>query len=152
METEIGAPTMLHKSRRSPKLLAGFDITAFACILAVVILAIMIAKSVSDGVHSPVAVDPPWEGHAVSMASALREDAITVRVADGGQVWLGGDWLDADSLPLKIAYRLKDPNVERTVYIVADKKAPLGSVKVVLECVRSAGITRVVFLVNRWKN
>lgn len=49
----------------------------------------------------------------------------------------------------KIAGRLKDRGVERKVYIHADMRAHWSGLKTVLDAVRSAGVLRVAFLVNR---
>jgi biopolymer transport protein ExbD len=47
-----------------------------------------------------------------------------------------------------IADRVKDKSIERKIYIRADARARWGTVKVVLDGVRAAGILRVAFLVD----
>jgi hypothetical protein len=52
-------------------------------------------------------------------------------------------------LETKIEDHLKNRNVERKVYIRADKRVQYVTVKQVLDAVRSAGIIRVGFLADR---
>jgi len=72
-----------------------------------------------------------------------------VVVTRNGQIYFGSDHIAADSLVGRIQDRLKDRDVERKVYIKADSRARWGTVKPVLDGVRSAGILRVAFLVDQ---
>jgi biopolymer transport protein ExbD len=72
-----------------------------------------------------------------------------VLIAREGKVYFGSDMIDPEYLPGKIGVRLKDRAVERKMYIVADQRAHWGSVKPVLDGVRSAGILRVAFLADQ---
>jgi biopolymer transport protein ExbD len=83
------------------------------------------------------------------MAGAGREDAMLITVTRDGRAYFGSDQIDPVSLATKIQDRLKDREVERKVYIVADMRARWSTVKIVLDGVRSAGIIRVAFLVNQ---
>ena len=49
----------------------------------------------------------------------------------------------------KIQARLKDRDVERKVYVVADMRAQWSNVEMVLDGVRSAGIDKVAFLADQ---
>jgi len=140
---------MEHESRRSPKVFSSIDATAITSVLAVVALTILIAQAVSNNRHRSVYVDPPRAGHALAMPGAVREDALEVLISEGGQVYFANDRIDPVSLHIRIADRLKAGDVERRVYIVADKHAPWGSVRTVLDQVRSAGVSRIAFLVDR---
>jgi len=83
------------------------------------------------------------------MPGALREDVLKVTILRDGRVYFGADRVDAAALRQKIAERLNDRGAERRVYIVADARAEWGTVKIVLDGVRSAGILRVAFLVDQ---
>jgi biopolymer transport protein TolR len=122
----------------------GIDATAFASVLAVVVFILWIAEAANPMVTRGVSADPPRALHSVSMPGALRED-----VMQDGQVYLGADRIWSDDLTKKIQDRLKDRGVERKVYVVADMRARWGTVKSVLDCIRSAGILRVAFMVNQ---
>jgi biopolymer transport protein ExbD len=71
-----------------------------------------------------------------------------ITVTRDGKVIFGTDYVNPMDLPAKIQERLKDREVERKVYIVADMRARWGGVKLALDGVRGAGITRVAFLAN----
>jgi biopolymer transport protein TolR len=84
------------------------------------------------------------------MPGALREDVMLVSVTRDGQIYFGSDRIVGSAeLSAKIQDRLKDHGVERKVYINADMRARWGSMKLVLDAVRSSGIIRVAFLANQ---
>ena len=83
------------------------------------------------------------------MPWAARDDTMTVAITRDGKVFLGGDLVNSAELPMKIADRLKDRDVEWKVYIVADMRARWGSIKPVLDGVHAAGIRRIAFLVDQ---
>ena len=72
-----------------------------------------------------------------------------ITILRDGQVYFGTDRIWSADLAQKIQDRLKDRDVERKVYITADQRTRWGTVKAVLEQVRSAGIIRVAFLANQ---
>ncbi len=72
-----------------------------------------------------------------------------VTILRDGQVYFGSNRVNVTNLAVKIHDRLKDREVERKVYIVADERARWGTVKQVLDAVRSAGIIRVAFLAGQ---
>jgi len=94
-----------------------------------------------------MSVDLPKVPHSVSMPGALREDRMQVSITRDGKVYFGSEQVVPDSMAGRIQLRLKDRGVERKVYVVADRRARWGTVKTVLDGVRSAGIIRVAFLV-----
>ena len=83
------------------------------------------------------------------MRGVEREDAIKVWVTRDGTVYLGFQQIRLPDLPAKIQGRLKDREVERKVYVVADMRARWEGVEAVLDEVRSAGIVRVAFLADQ---
>lgn len=86
------------------------------------------------------------------MPGALREDAMKVTITRDGKVYFGSDQVNITNLPVKIQDRLKDREVERRVYVVADMRARWGAVKQVLDAIRSAGIIRVAFLADQGRS
>jgi len=87
--------------------------------------------------------------HSATMPGAAREDALRVSIAGDGKVYFGGEQVTPENRAGKIAERLKDPQVEWKLYVVADGGARWGSIKPVLDSVRAAGIARRAFLVDQ---
>jgi len=115
--------------------------------MAMVVFIILLAFMTLPTPHHGVSVDLPKVSHPVSMPGALREDVIKVTILRDSKVYFGSDQIDVINLPAKVQDRLKDRGVERKVYVVADSRAQWGTVKTVLDRVRSTGIIRVAFLV-----
>jgi biopolymer transport protein ExbD len=140
---------MLLRKHRSRDLFRDFNTLQFASVMALVVFVLLVAFMTQTTPHYGTAVDLPKVRHAVSMPGALREDVIKVSVTRDGRVYFGVDQVDPVRLPQKIAERLKDRDVERKVYVVADMRARWGSIKPVVDGIRSSGILRVAFLVNQ---
>jgi biopolymer transport protein TolR len=137
------------KAKNAPKLFSGMDTTAFAAIMVVLVFAELIAGTMSYNPHHGVGIDLPRILRPVSMSGALRDDVMQVSITRDGKVFFGSDQIVPDSLTEKIQTRLRDLDVERKVYIRADARARFGTVKIVVDGVRSAGILRVAFLVDQ---
>jgi len=138
---------MLRKFRAAPKLFSDFNTLQFASIMAMVAFVLLLMFMTVPTVHSGVSTDLPYVSHPVSMPGALREDAMLITVLRDGQVYFGNDRVRSDDLAQKIQSRLQDRDVERKVYVKADMRVHWGTVKSVLDGVRSAGIIRVAFIV-----
>jgi biopolymer transport protein ExbD len=140
---------MLRKHRTSV-LFSTIDATAFASVLVVLWLVVWLAGVATNNPHSTISADLPKTTHAASMPGALREDAMKITITRDDRVWFGTDAVyKDDDLAEKIQQRLKDPGIERKVYILVDMRARWDAVRAVLGSVRSAGILRVAFLVNQ---
>jgi biopolymer transport protein ExbD/biopolymer transport protein TolR len=137
------------KSQNAPKLLSGIDTTAFAAIMAVLVFVELIAGTMSYSPHHGVSIDLPRILYPVSMPGAMRDDVIQVSITRDGKVFLGSEQIVPDFMTEKIQVRLTDLQVERKVYIRADGRARYGTIKAVLDGVRSSGIIRVAFLVDQ---
>jgi hypothetical protein len=79
----------------------------------------------------------------------MRDDVMQVSVTRDGKVFLGSELIVPDYMKEKIQVCLENPDVERRVYIRADARARYGTIKGVLDEVRSAGILRVAFLADQ---
>jgi biopolymer transport protein TolR len=143
---------MLRKRRKPEKLFSDFNTPQFASVMGMVIFVPLVLFMMWIRPHGGISADLPKVMHPVSMSSALREDAMRVTVTRDGRVWFGTDPVYRDDLTAKIQQRLKEPGIERKVYVVADTRAQWGSVKRVLENIRSAGILRVAFLADQRKS
>ena len=137
------------KSQNVSKLFSGIDTTAFAAIMVVLVFAELIAGTMSYNPHHGVSIDLPRILRPVSMPGALRDDVMQISITRDGKVFFGSDQIVPDYMTGKIQARLADLDVERKVYIRADARVRYGTVKTVLDGVRSAGILRVAFLVDQ---
>jgi biopolymer transport protein TolR len=148
MKEGIGA-RLLRKSRTSPKLFSDFNTLQFASVMGMVVFVVLLMFMTVPPGHHGLSVDLPKVLHPVAMRGAEREDAITVWVTRDGRVYLGPQQIWLPDLPAKIQGRLKDREVERKVYVVADMRARWEGVEAVLDEVRSAGIVKVAFLADQ---
>jgi biopolymer transport protein ExbD len=139
----------VRKVHRSLKLFSSIDTTAFASIVVVLVFVAWIAQAMSYSPHHGVSADLPNVSHPVPMPGAARDDAMKITILRDGKVYLGTDRIWSGDLTQKIQDRLKDREVEHKVYITADMRVGWGTVKPVLEQVRSAGIMRVAFMANQ---
>jgi len=137
------------KSQNVPKLFSGIDTTAFAAIMVVLVFAELISGAMSYNPHHGVSVDVPRILYPIAMPGAMQDDVMQVSITRDGKAFFGSDQIVPDYLTEKIQTRLADLDVERKVYIRADARARFGTVKVVVDGVRSAGILRVAFLVDQ---
>jgi biopolymer transport protein TolR len=140
---------MPRKSRTSPRLFCDFNTLQFASVMAMVLFVLLLIFMTVPTHHYGVSADLPRVWHPVSMPGALRDDAMKVSILRDGQVYFCNDRVWSDDLGRRIQDRLKDRSVERKVYITADARARYGTVKAVLDSVRSAGILRVAFLADQ---
>jgi biopolymer transport protein ExbD len=131
------------------KLFSSIDASAFASIVVVLLFTVMVFEGMTASPHHGTGVDMARVSHPISMPGALREDRLQVTITRDGKVYFGSDHVDPYSLPERLRLRLNDHGVERKVYIKADARVWYGTVKVVLDGVRSAGILRVAFLVDQ---
>jgi biopolymer transport protein ExbD len=139
----------VQRARGSEKLFSSIDATAFASVLVVLLFILMTTGTMAYNPHRGVSADLPKVLHPVAMRGALREDAMKITILRDGKVYFGAEQIYRRSLSTKIQQWLKNREVERKVYIVADGRARWGTVKETLEGVRSAGIIRVAFLADQ---
>jgi len=143
---------MLRTWRNSPRLFSDFNSLSFAGAMALVVFVILLIFMLVPAPFHCAGPDLPKVTHPVSMPGALREDALMVAVTRDGVVYFGADRVEADALGGKLEERLKNRDIERKVYVLADMRARWGSVRRVLDGVHSAGVLRVAFLVSERKS
>ncbi len=117
--------------------------------MVVLVFVELIAGTMSYSPHHGVSIDLPRILYPVAMPGAMRDDVMQVSITRDGKVYFGSEQIVPDYLAEKIQGRLTDRDVERKVYIRADARARYGTVKTVLDGVRSAGIIRVAFLADQ---
>lgn len=82
------------------------------------------------------------------MRGADREDAMTVAILRDDKVFFRNEGVTPDQLPSKIRESISQGS-EKEIYIWADARAKYGWVAEVLDNVRSAGVEKIGFLVER---
>jgi biopolymer transport protein TolR len=140
---------MLRKSRTSSKLFSDFNTLQFASVMGMVVFVVLLFFMTIPTGHHGLSVDLPRVLHSVAMRGADREDAMKVAITRDGRVYFGTEQVWLPDLAMKIQDRLKDREVERKVYIVADKRARWGGVRLALDGVRTSGIIRVAILADQ---
>ena len=135
--------------RNAPRLFSDFNTLSFASVMATVVLVPLLILMLQPTPFHCGGPDLPRVSRYVSMPGAAREDVMMVAITRDGQTYFGSDRIIPESLPARIADRLKDHVVERKVYISADGRARWDAIEPVLDGVRSAGILRVAFLVDQ---
>jgi biopolymer transport protein TolR len=140
------------RPRRSPKLFSDFHTLPFASVMAMVVFVVLLVLLTETSPHNGgSSVDLPKVLGPVAMPGAVEENAMKVSILRDGKVYFGADLINPLDLGGKIKDRLKDPEVERKVYIVADFRARWGTIKKVLEGIHDAGVLRVAFLTDKRK-
>jgi biopolymer transport protein ExbD len=140
---------MLQTWRKPAKLFSDFSTLQFACVMALVVFVMLLMFLTMPTRQCNTSVDLPKVAHPVSMRGADRENAMRVSITRDGKVYFGVEQVMSASLADKMVDRLKDPEVEWKVYVVADARARWGSIKPVVDSVRAAGIRRIAFLVDQ---
>jgi biopolymer transport protein ExbD len=116
------------------------DVAAFASVM-IALLAMFMAHA-AETVHSARPVALAHAAHSIGMPSALREDAMVVRIARDGKIFFNTVQVDPKDLTAEIQDGLKR-GAERTVYIKADARARYRVVADVIDSVQRAGLYRV---------
>jgi biopolymer transport protein ExbD len=140
---------MLRKRRRSEKLFSDFNTLQFASVMSMVVFVLLLAFMTQTTPHHGISVDLPKAWHPTSMPGALREDAMRITITRDEHVFFRSDQVTLSALPERVREHLKDSDTERNVYIAADMRVHWGTVKLVVDSIRSAGVSRVIFLVHQ---
>jgi biopolymer transport protein ExbD len=100
---------MLRNRTNSPRPICKIDVTAFASVMLVVILTLLIIETVAFPLawgHHGVGIDLPRVNHPVNMMDANGEDAMVVGIMRDGNVFFGNERVTAEQLTAKIRERL----------------------------------------------
>jgi biopolymer transport protein TolR len=144
---------MLHNRANSLRPICKIDVTAFASMMLVVILTLLIIEMVAFPLawgHHGVGIDLPRVNHPVNMIDANRQDPMVVAIMRDGKVFFGNERVTAEQLTTKIRKRLSH-HAERKVFIRADARVRYGTVSAALDGIRSAGVLRIGILVDQRK-
>lgn len=140
---------MLQTWRKPAKVFSDFNTVQFAGVMSMLVFVMLLMFLTMPTGHCSTSVDLAKVLHPVSMRGADRGNAMRVSITRDGKVYFGTEQVTPANLELKLVDRLKDPEVEWKVYVVADARARWGSIKPVVDSVRAAGLMRVAFLVDQ---
>ncbi|MGC1452887.1 MAG: biopolymer transporter ExbD [Candidatus Sulfotelmatobacter sp.] len=135
------------RSNSLKSLLCRIDVTAFAGVMFALVAMFLLPAEIVVDFRGPSA-DLTKISHPIPLPAALREDALEVAITRDGKLYLGRDQIRLERLPAEIEERVRH-GAERRVYIRADMRARYGTVKQVLDSVRSAGIEHIAFFVDQ---
>ena len=136
----------VQKRRRVRKNAWLFSQMELSGLLAVCIV-LLIVFMIIPPVHHGSLVDLAVARHAVPIRNAVKENAIIVTIARDGSVYFRNYRTTYDDLPSVIQEAVRH-GAERKVYVKADARARYSDVEVVMDAIRLAGITNVVFLTS----
>jgi biopolymer transport protein ExbD/biopolymer transport protein TolR len=140
---------MLQSWRKPAKLFSDFNLQ-FAGVMGILLVILLVLIGDTRPHHArSFPVDMPKVLHPVPMRDADRDDAMLVVITREGQVYFRNEQINVVILPVKIEDHLKDPGVERKVYIFADARARWGLVKLVIDAVRTAGVMHVALMTDQ---
>jgi biopolymer transport protein TolR len=130
-------------AKRKSGVRANINLWPFIGLLLALLVTFMVIPSAYHGIRANYPIGP----HAVLQPGARREDAIRISVFRDGQIYFRNTRAIANDLADLITGAVKD-GAEKKVYIAADARVRNRDVEVVLDQVRTAGITRVAILTN----
>jgi biopolymer transport protein TolR len=135
----------LRAAKRRPSVYPAIDLMPFVGLFLVLLIIFMLA--VPPPSHG-VSVDLPSARTAKLQPGAIREDAIRIFVARDGHCYFRSTTAAPEGLPDLIRAAMRDGS-ERKVYLSADTRARNGSVEIVVDQIRLAGITNIAILANK---
>jgi len=141
-------PVMLKRNRKSLTPILKIDVTGFASVMVVLVVAIMFIDFTATSPHHGSSSALPKVAYPVAMPGALRENAVNITVRRDGRIYLGPDELMANQLPARLRLQFRS-GAEQKAYIRADARAKYVDVKSVLDAIRTVGIEKIGFMVEK---
>jgi biopolymer transport protein ExbD len=138
---------MLRPRLNPARHICRIEVSALAAIM-VVLVTLVICATPMDFPHHNSSVSLPIVSHSVALWGSLREDALQIAIMRDGQVFFGTQRLSPEELTAKLQERVR-AGAPRKVYIRADVRVHYRGVKMVLDEVRSAGLTNVAFITEK---
>jgi biopolymer transport protein TolR len=139
---------MLRKRTTSQRPICVIDVAAFAGVLVVLVVALLLTAMMTTPSHDGVSIDLPKVRLLHFMPGASREGAIVINIMRDGKIYFGSTQVAAEELPADIHESL-GRGAERRVYLRADARAYYGTVRNVLEGVRLAGVENIALLADQ---
>src|ERR1700741_1805148 len=126
----------LAKRDEGSKITSDINVTPMVEGMLVLLISFM---GVTPMLKKGLSVDMGKVNNPEQMPDADKEDALLVSITRDGQVYLGSDRMDVDTLTNKVKDRLANKPDKRG-YVKADMRAHFGNVVKVVDVVRAAGV------------
>jgi biopolymer transport protein ExbB/TolQ/biopolymer transport protein ExbD len=141
---------MRNKRVRTAKLFCGVDRTPFVAVSATLFAIFVFALMLTTGLPRFGRSDLPKVNNPIWAADANEDDAIVLVVMTNRRVFWRQDPISTDDLRHELRHRL-ERNPQAQIFLAVDAHASYADVSTVLAAVRSAGVERIVFLVDQRK-
>jgi biopolymer transport protein TolR len=135
------------KRDEGSKISSDINVTPMVDVMLVLLIIFMV---VTPMLQKGVSVDMAKVNNPEQMPDADKEDALLVSITRDGQVYLGSDRMDVDTLTNKVKDRLAN-KPDKRVYVKADMRARFGGVVQVVDAVRAAGVDDLGLLTDQRK-
>ena len=130
---------------RAEGAVSTINVTPLVDVMLVLLIIFMV---ITPMLQKTVSVDMAPTENPRQMQDAEKDTAVVVAVTHDGKIFLGNNQVQAGQLPDKIKDMLST-ELDKTVYIKADKRAKYGVVVQVVNTVRDAKIERIGLLTEK---
>ena len=137
----------LAKRNEGAKVSSEINVTPMVDVMLVLLIIFMV---VTPMLQKGVSVDMAPVNNPEQMPDADKEDALLVSITHDGTVFFGPDKISIDDLTTKVKDRLAN-HQDKRVYVKADMRARFGSVVLVVDAVRAAGVDDLGLLTDQRK-
>jgi biopolymer transport protein TolR len=137
----------LNKRNEGAKVNSDINVTPMVDVMLVLLIIFMV---ITPMLQKGVSVDLAKVNNPTQMPDADKEDALIVAVMRDGQVFFGNDKTPPDQLTQKVKDRLAN-RIDKRVFVRADARAKFGSVVLVVDNVRAAGVDQLGLLTDQKK-
>jgi len=137
----------LAKRDEGSKVSSEINVTPMVDVMLVLLIIFMV---VTPMLQKGISVDMAKVNNPEQMPDADKEDALLVSVTRDGKVYFGSEQTTIDNLTTKVKDRLAN-KMDKRVYVKADMRARFGSVVLVVDSVRAAGVDDLGLLTDQKK-
>ena len=130
------------------KVNSNINVTPMVDVMLVLLIIFMVITPLAE---QKVNVTLAQTENAVAMASASKQDAVTIAVTRDSKVYLGQDQTTLADLGTKVGNLLQN-KTDKTVYFRADARAHYGTVEDAIDAVRTAGVEEIGLLTENKQN
>ena len=130
---------------RAKGAVSNINVTPLVDVMLVLLIIFMV---ITPMLQKTFSVDMAPTENPRQMPDAEKDTAVVVAVTHDGKVFLGNNQVQVGQLPDKIKDMLST-ELDKTVYIKADKRAKYGVVVQVVNTVRDAKIERIGLLTEK---
>jgi biopolymer transport protein ExbD len=131
-----------------PAVMAAPNVIPMADIMLVLLIIFM---AITPMLHPGAPVNMTSAENATKMPDADRDAAVIVAITHDGNLYLGANRIDLDSVRNSVEEIIAD-RPDKTIYIRSDVRAKYGDVVKTVDEVRAAGVENVGLLTEKAQN